>query len=107
MEAPDLSALTAAFVKFGGKILKKEVNELDLSSPAITVMKNIKQPEALPRINATGGPIPYRAQDDTAGNGVEFTDRTLTVYQSKWDFDYDPEKYRNTYLAIEGDNRQV
>lgn len=102
---PNLSALSAAFAKFGGKILKKEVNELDLSSPAITVMKNIRQPEVLPKIAALGGPRPYRTNDDSGSNGVAFIDRTLTVYQSKWDFEYDPEAYRNTYLALE-DNKK-
>jgi len=102
-EAPDLLAITSAFVKFGGPIFRKKVNELELRKKGYLVMKNIKAPVPLTKLSAQGGPRPYRAQDDTAGNGVAFSDQILTVRQSKWDFDFDPEKFRNTYLAIEGD----
>jgi len=98
-ETPDLSALTSDFVTYGGVLFMKNVNEFDAAGSGIRIYKNVKSPIALPRISATGGPQPYRAQDDTAGNGVEFTDRVLTVTPSKWDFDVDPEKFRNTYLA--------
>lgn len=95
---PDLSALSSAFVTFGGKIFSKQVNDFDAAMPGIMVYKNVKMPIALPKISAAGHPIPYAAGDDTTGNGVAFTDRTLTVYQSKWDMDIDPEVFRNTYL---------
>ena len=97
--APDLSALTTAFVKFGGDIFRKNVNSMTASGPGVLVFKNVKEPIAMVKLSAQGGPRPYREQDDTAGNGAAFADRVLTVHQSKWDYDVDPEKYRNTYLA--------
>lgn len=96
---PDLSTLTSSFVKFGGKIFMKNVNEADFKGQGIQVFKNVKAPIALPKLSAQGNPRPYREQDDTSGNDMKFTDRVLTVYQCKWDTDVDPEKYRNTYLA--------
>lgn len=97
-ETPDLSLLTTSFVEFGGKIFRKNINKLDLSNQGILVYKNVKAPQVLPKLTATGSPRPYRAQDDTT-TPVAIADRVLTVYQSKWDFDVDPEKWRNTYLA--------
>ncbi|GAA4327488.1 hypothetical protein GCM10023149_30910 [Mucilaginibacter gynuensis] len=94
---PDLSALTTAFVKFGGKILRKHVNELELGD-GVTIYRGVKVPVAMTKLSAKGNPRPYRENDDTTGNGAKFTDRTLTVYQSKWDFDVDPEQFRNKYL---------
>ncbi len=99
MAAPDVSALTTDFVKFGGKIFGKRVNEWNLTKSGILVMSNVNKPEALTKLSAQGNPRPYREQADTAGNGAAFTDRILTVRQSKWDFVIDPEKYRQTYLA--------
>lgn len=96
---PDLSALTTSFVKFGGKIFMKNVNDADFKGQGILVYKNVKAPIPLTKLSGQGNIRPYREQDDTSGNGVAFTDRILTVYQSKWDMDVDPEKYRNTYLA--------
>lgn len=95
---PDLSKLTTAFVKWGGKILRKHVTGLNLKS-GVTPYKNVKEPQAMTKLSALGGPRPYREQDDVEGNGAEFSDRTLNVYQSKWDFNVDPEKYRGKYLA--------
>ncbi len=97
MEAPDLSALAAAFVEFGGQIFMNNVNDWKLDK-AITVYRNVKKPQVLPKLSAVGGPRPYRAQDDVT-DGTKVTDRILTVYNSKWDFDYDPEKFINNYLA--------
>lgn len=94
----DVSALTSAFVEFGGKIFMKNVNEW-VVDPHTPVYKGIKKPYVLPKLKADGGPRPYRAADDTTNNGASFTDRTLTVYQSKWDYDVDPEVFRNKYLA--------
>lgn len=102
-ETPDLSLLNSQFLQFGGDIFKKNVNEFDAASQGIMVMKNIQKPTALTKLSAQGGPRPYRAQDDTTGNGVAFTDRILTVRNSKWDFDIDPEKFLNTYLATNED----
>ncbi len=95
---PDLSALTTDFVKFGGSILRKMVNTMDIGE-GWTIFKNVKEPIAMPKLSALGAPRPYSADDNTSGNGAKFTDRVLTVYQSKWDFDVDPEVYRNSYLA--------
>jgi hypothetical protein len=94
---PDLSALTTSFVKWGGKILRKHVNALRLGK-GITTYRNVTVPVAMTKLSAKGNPRPYRENDDTSGNGAKFTDRTLTVNQSKWDFDVDPEQYRNKYL---------
>lgn len=96
--SPDLSALSTGFGELGGKLFRKNINTLDLAGDGILVYKNVKAPIFLPRISASGGPRPYREQDDTT-TPVAFEDRVLTVYQSKWDFDVDPEKFRNTYLA--------
>ena len=100
MANPDLSTLTSAFVEFGGKIFMKNVNDADFMSTkdGIMVYKNCNKPIALPKLSAVGGPRPYRSQDDTSGNGLKFSDRTLTAYNSKWDMDFDPEEYRNKYL---------
>lgn len=99
MANPDVSAITSAFVEFGGQIISKRVLEWKIRSQGIEVRTNVVKPQVLPKISATGNPRPYRAQDDTSGNGVKYTDRTLTVYNSKWDYDFDPEEYRNTYLG--------
>lgn len=93
---PDLSQLTQAFVQFGGQILRKHVNELELGL-GITSYKGVNKPIAMTKLSATGAPRPYAAKDD-ANPAAKFTDRTLTVYQSKWDFDVDPEVFRNKYL---------
>lgn len=100
MANPDLSTLSTAFVKFGGEVFMKNVNEADfmLTKDGIAVYKNVQQPMPLPKLSAVGNPRPYRSQDDTSGNGMKWTDRTLTVNQSKWDMDFDPEEHRNKYL---------
>lgn len=97
MVGADVSAITAAFVNFGGKIFTKQVNMWKLD-PALILYRSVKKPEVLPKLSALGNPRPYTAAD-SVGDGAEFTDRTLTVYNSKWDYDLDPEQYRNTYLA--------
>lgn len=98
MEAPDLSALTTDFVTFGGQLFRKNVNSWDASAQGILVMSGINKPTALAKLSASGNPRPYSA-DDNKTTGAVITDRILTVHQSKWDFDVDPEKFRNTYLA--------
>jgi len=95
---PDLSKLTTSFVQFGGKILRKHVNGMNLKG-GITPYLGVSVPQAMTKLSALGGPRPYREQDDTDGNGAEFSDRTLNVFQSKWDFNVDPEVYRGKYLA--------
>ena len=60
-----------------------------MSAEGIQVYKAVSKPIALPKLSASGNPRPYTAAD-SVGAGAAFTDRTLTVYQSKWDFDLDP-----------------
>jgi hypothetical protein len=93
----DLDALTTDFVNFGGKLWMQNVNDWEVD-PFIPVWKGITKPEALPKLSAVGGPRPY-TPGDNLDNGVAFTDRVLTVHQSKWDYDLDPEVFRNKYLA--------
>lgn len=102
MVGADVSALTSAFVDFGGKIFSKNVNAWVLD-PAIALYRSVKKPLVLPKLSASGNPRPYTAAD-SVGDGAAFTDRTLTVYNSKWDYDLDPEQYRNTYLASQENN---
>lgn len=97
-ETPDLSAISTSFNEFGGKIFRKNINQMNFSNQGILIYKNVKAPMVLPRVSATTGVRPYSAADNT-NQAVVVDDRTLTVYQSKWDYDIDPEKFRNTYLA--------
>ncbi len=103
MANPDVSAISAAFNEFGGQIISKNVNQWNLRQKGIQVRLNVNKPQVMPKISALGSPRPYSAGDNTASNGVKFTDRTLTAYQSKWDHDFDPEEFRNTYLANDSD----
>lgn len=105
MANPDVSAISSSFVEFGGQVFGKNVLSWDIRNDGVEVRTNVKAPQVLPKLSAVGGPRPYRAQDDTSGNGVKFTDRTLTAYNSKWDYDFDPEEFRNTYLAMPAETR--
>jgi len=98
MATPNLAGLTAAFVG-GASIFRRKVLEWNIRQAGVQVRTNVKTPQALTKLSAEGGPRPYRTQDDFT-TGPKFTDRTLTVYMSKWDFDFDPENFRNTYLAM-------
>ena len=102
LDTPDLSALSTAFVRFGGKIFRKNVNEFDMGSN-VTTFRGVKQPEVLTKLSGLTTPRPYRSQDDTT-QAAGFTDRTLYVRQSKLDFDLDPERFRQTYLAQQSNN---
>jgi hypothetical protein len=102
MVGADVSAITSAFVEFGGQIFSKNVNSWVLD-PAIALYRSVKKPMVLPKLSASGNPRPYTAAD-SVGTGAAFTDRTLTVYNSKWDYDLDPEQYRNSYLASQESN---
>lgn len=97
---PDVSALTDSLGRFGGEIIQQMLNELDLGTD-FRVYKNVKAPIPLPKISAVGEPRPYRTQDDF-NEGAKLEDRILAAYQSKWDFQVDPEQLRNTYLADAG-----
>jgi hypothetical protein len=99
MANPDVSAITSAFVEFGGQVFGKRVLNWKIRQQGVQVRTNVTKPQVLTKLSAVGGPRPYRSQDDTSGNGVKYTDRTLTVHNSKWDHDFDPEEYRNTYLG--------
>lgn len=99
MAGPTVTGLSTSLVEKGPEIFQKQVNDLDLSGVGIQVYKMVSKPIALPKISASGNPRPYTAADST-GVGAVLTDRTLTVYQSKWDFDIDPEQFRNTYMNM-------
>lgn len=93
----DISAINTAF-SAGNEVFKKRVLQWDLASLGIQIRTNVKAPQNMTKLSADGEPRPYRAQDDY--NGATFTDRTLTVYQSKYDLQLDSEELRNTYLAV-------
>lgn len=97
MPAPTLTALETAFVG-GATVFRKNLLTWGLREKGIQVRVNVNTPQALTKLSASGGPRPYRSQDDFNG-GAEFTDRTLTAFQGKWDHDFDSENFRNTYLA--------
>lgn len=97
MAAPDLSALTSAFVG-GASVFRQNVLAWKLRDQGVEVRTNVNTPQALSKLSADGEPRPYRTQDDF-GTGPKFTDRVITAYQSKWDYEFDPENYRNKYLA--------
>lgn len=95
----NVSQIADEFVEVGGKIFTQKVNEADFMKD-FEFMRDVKAPTALPKLKIVGGPRPYRAQPDVAGNGAQFDDRILRVEQSKWDFDpVDVEVFRNKYLA--------
>lgn len=96
---PDLTAISAGFYKYGGDMLFKNVNEWAIRKFGFKIITNLKAPQVLPRLKAKGSPKPYKEASETAGNGVAVTDRTITAYQSKWDYDINPENLRNTYLS--------
>src|SRR5690348_1845786 len=99
--AIDVSALSATINKMGAPVFMSKVNSWEPGDD-FDMYKNVKIPVALTKLSTAGSPRPYRAQKDTGGNDAVFTDRILTVYQSKWDFNFDPETYRNKYLAAAG-----
>jgi hypothetical protein len=100
MANPDVSLITAnAFVEFGGQVFAKRVLNWKLRQQGIQVRTNVTKPQVLTKLSAAGAPRPYSAADNTTSNGVQYSDRVLTVYNSKWDHDFDPEEYRNTYLG--------
>lgn len=98
MATPDLSALTASFVERGPSIFTKSLLGWNLRSQGLQVRTNVNAPQAMTRLSAVGNPRPYTAVDALT-TGPKFTDRVITAYQSKWDFDFDAEEFRNTYLA--------
>ena len=99
---PDLSALTTSFVERGGPIFEKNLLNWNLRGQGIQVRTNVNTPQAMTKLSAVGNPRPYTAADALT-NGPKFTDRTLTAFQSKWDYDFDAEDFRNTYLASDPD----
>lgn len=97
MAAPSLTALETAFVQ-GASVFRQKVLNWNLRAQGIQVRTNVNAPQALTKLSSLGEPRPYRTQDDF-GAGPDFSDRTLIAYQSKLDTDFDPENFRNTYLA--------
>jgi hypothetical protein len=98
MPTPDLSALTSSFVERGPSIFEKNLLNWNLRGQGVQVRTNVNAPQAMTKLSAVGNPRPYTAADALT-TGPKFTDRVLTAYQSKWDFDFDAEEFRNTYLA--------
>lgn len=96
MTSPVLSALSTAFIA-GGSVFGKAVLDWDIKGAGIEVRTNVKGPQALVKLTMGDTPRPYRSDDDFSA--ATFTDRVLTAYQSKYDFNYDAENERNTYLA--------
>lgn len=98
MPTPDLSTLTTSFVERGPEIFRKNLLAWKLREQGIQIRTNVNAPQAMTKLSAIGNPRPYTAADATT-TGPKFTDRVLTAYQGKWDYDFDPEEFRNTYLA--------
>jgi hypothetical protein len=97
---PDLSLLSNQFRVFGAPIFGRHVLDWDIASDGIQIRTNVDAPQALIKLSALGEPQPYSTGDNTDGNGAQFSEQDLTAYQSKKDYDFDPEKVRNTILAI-------
>ena len=97
MAAPDVSALASSFVG-SASIFKQNLLKWDLRSQGVQIRTNVKTPQALNKLSAVGGPRPYSTGDNFT-TGPKHNDRLLTAYQSKWDYEFDEENYRNTYLA--------
>lgn len=95
----DLQITTNSFVEQGGPIFGKQVLNWNIKGKGIQVRTNVKKPQALAKLSAKGAPQPYAGADNTNGNGPLLTDRVLTVFGSKWDYDLDTEELKNTYLA--------
>jgi hypothetical protein len=98
MATPDLSTLTASFVERGPSIFTKQLLSWNLRGQGVQVRTNVNAPQAMTKLSAVGNPRPYTAADALT-TGPKFSDRVLTAYQGKWDFDFDSEEFRNTYLA--------
>lgn len=97
MAGPNLSITTNQFLG-SSSIFSSNVLSWDIRNQGVQVRTNVKTPQALAKISGVTGPRPY-STGDNFGNGVTVSDRILTAYQSKWDFDLDTENLRNTYLA--------
>jgi len=98
MAAPDLSALSTGFFELGGPVFGKQVLNWDLRADGIQIRTNVKAPQKLVKMSATGNVRPY-AEAENFGTGVAFTNRTLTAYQTKKDYTFNPENFRNTLLS--------
>lgn len=104
MANPDVSALAAGLVKSGPEIFLSHVNNWDIQNMGILVLNDVKEPRALTKLSSSGNPRPYRTNDDSSGNKADFSDRKLTVNQTKWDFEpFTVESFRNTHLASQRD----
>ena len=97
LTGPDISGISDGFFIVANQILRKMVNQWLIGAEA-TKYLNVNNPIKLPKLSAKGNPRPYREQDDFT-DGAQFTDRELVVRQSKWDWNFNPENLRNTYLA--------
>ena len=102
MASPDIQITNDAFLQFAGDIFRKNVLAWNLRDHGVQVRLNVNAPQPLTRLSAKGNPRPYSSDDHITGNGPKFTDRVITAYQSKWDWDWVEEEMRNTYLAEMG-----
>jgi hypothetical protein len=98
MSSPDLSLLATQFREFGGPIFGKRILTWNLRNLGIQVRTNVKAPQSLMKLSAKGQPRPYGIADNFE-DGVGFSERVITAYQSKQDWSFDPEAFRNTILA--------
>src|SRR5438045_270416 len=97
MATPNVAGITSAFVG-GASIFRQRLLAWNIRQMGVQVRTNVNTPQALTKLSTAGGPRPYRTQDDFT-TGAVFTDRTLTAFMSKWDYEFDAENFRNTYLA--------
>lgn len=94
--AIDLSGIASGLVEMGPAMISKKISQWDLQKD-VFIHRNVTMPRALTKVTGSGNPRPYRTNDDF--NNAAFTDRTLTVRASKWDFELNYEALRNTYLS--------
>lgn len=99
MPLSDIQITNNNFVEYGGSLFAANVIGWDLTEQGIEFRTNVNAPQTLTKLSTNGKPRPYRVNDDKDNNGAKFEDRILTAFQSKWDFPFDFEDFRNTYLA--------
>lgn len=104
MASSDVQITSNAFVEKGPAIFMQNLIAWKLREQGIQIRTNVNAPQALTKLSGTGAPRPYRSDDDFSGNGAKYTDRVITAHQSKWDFPFDYEDFRNTYLAVQEQN---
>jgi len=99
MASSDIQITTDAFLQFGGSIFSQALLKWNLANQGIQIRTNVNAPQSLTKLSSRGAPRPYRSNDDKDSQGAVYSDRILTAYMAKWDFPFDFEDFRNTYLA--------